>query len=1062
MSVSLTVYSQTTNATLSGVVEDPAGKVVAGVKITITNPATGLERTVISDDSGAYLIPLLPPATYNLLAEATGFKRVQFPDIVLNVNDQRSLRIYLEIGDVTGVVEVRPDDGITVRTDPSVSTVIPGEIARNMPLNGRSFSSLVLLTPGVTVANASTTVGLGQFSVNGQRTNANYLTVDGVSANVGVGSLTGVGGDLAGAYPGQSAFGGTNNLVSIDALQEFKLQTSTYTAESGRQPGGQIQVITRTGKNEYSGSVFDYVRNEVFDARDFFNVKPQPQPELRQNHFGGIFSGPLPFLKFGETDSWYSSGKDRTFFFFSYEGQRLRLPASGRLVVPSVRLRNAAPGSVQTLLAAYPIPTEPEVLTNTACPVPPQPPNPACDTASNRLWSGIAFYNYALSNPRSLDATSIRIDHNLSNKHLIFGRFSESPSESTSGVFNKAVTFGLTRALTLGLTSTIGASLINDLRFNFTKSRSGRENFLTSVGGGVAFDRNLIVLSGDGRGTVNFSQIGAPGSTLAGITVGVFASQPVEQFNVVNNVTVTKGDHQIKFGFDFRRLNSVYGARDQNTLTFSGQAGVLSGALFSGNLAALQEARPTFDNFSAYVQDTWRLSKSLTFDLGLRWEFNPPPTEANGQVPRVALGIVGTDVTNATLAPEGTPFFKTFYRAFAPRIGAAYQIFETSGWETVLRGGVGLYYDLGSTTAVGGWPRSVSRTLTGACLAFPVSATCSQRPEITSATSTAFSLAEDLTLPYTLQWSLGLDQSLERGQTISMAYVGSAGRDLLATLALNGQRLNAATGGLTPRPNPNFGQLFYSFNRPTADYHALQVQHTLRLSNKLQSLINYTWAHAIDEVSVDLGVGANSFERGNSSFDIRHNLSAAVHFEFPNITERSFFGQIFRDWSLDGLIHAQTGAPINLASVPFTFDDVTVLVRPDLVLGQPLYIHDSSVAGGRRFNPAAFEAAPRTATNIPLRQGTLGRNVLRELPLIQFDIGLAKKVQITEKISLLFKGEAFNVFNRPMFGNYGTSLSTPTTFGVPQTTMNQNLGGMDSLYQLGGPRSIQLSARLSF
>ncbi len=1059
--VSLVVYSQTSTATLSGTVTDEKDAVVPGAVVKVANTATGFSRTVTTDENGSFVVPLLPPSTYTVTIERTGFALFEARDLTLNVGDSQSMSVRLKVGNVGETVQVNGSDFSVTSIKSDVSTIIPRDFVQNMPLNGRSFASLVLLTPGVTVTSGN--AGFGQFSVNGQRPNANYFTVDGVSANSGVGTLFGLSGDLAGAYPAQSAFGSTNSLVSIDALEEFQVQTSTYTAESGRQPGAQVQIVTRSGKNQVSGSLFEYFRNEALDARNFFNFKPQPKPALRQNQFGGTLGGPLPFFNFGEGGPLFRSGKDRTFFFFSYEGQRLQLPSSGVLVVPSLRLRDVAAAGIKPLLDAFPKPSEPELLTSTVCPAPPQPPNPACDTVSNRLWSGVARYNYSISNPRELNATSIRIDHNINAKNSLFGRFNEAPSNSTTGTFVKSVNESVTRTLTFGLVSILSNKLNNELRFNFTRTRGSRDAFFTELGGGVEFDRSLLVLVNDGRGSLNFSGLGTGANVLLPITLGTFSNQPQRQINIIDNVGVALGSHQLKIGIDFRRINSVYGARDQNSLTLSGEAGVRNGTLLAATIAAVRPAEPQYENFSAFVQDTWQASKRLTLDLGLRWEFNPPPTEANGQVPRVVLGIVDTDVTAARLAPEGTPFYKTFYKAFAPRLGAAYQLFREAGWETVVRGGFGVYYDLGSTSAGGGWPITASRSLTGTCLAMPITSACAQPPVFSPATTSSFSLAEDLTLPYTLQWNTAVEQAITKQHSISASYVGSAGRKLLTTLTLNGQRLNPLTGGLTPRPNPNFAGINYSFNRPTSDYHALQAQYKARLSQRLNAIVNYTWSHAIDEVSVDFGVGASSFERGNASFDVRHNMSAAIHFEVPALNYGKVLSTLFKGWSLDTLIHAQTGRPLDiLGGGSFTFEETAITVRPDLILGQPLYIKDPTVAGGRRFNTAAFQLPPRSSSNVLLRQGTLGRNVLRELPLFQVDLGIARTIKLREKLSLQLKGEAFNVLNSPMFGNYGLSLSLPATFGVPQSTLNQSLGGMDALYELGGPRSIQLSARVSF
>ncbi len=1065
-----TASAQTANATLSGVVEDQKGDAVPGVKITITNPATGLRRTVVTDENGTYVIPLLTPATYEVLAEADNFKRVLLPGVVLNVNDQRSLRIQLEAGNISEEVTVRPDEGVAVRTDPAVATVIPGEIARNMPLNGRSFSQLALLIPGVTVVGSVT--GFGQISVNGQRASANYFTVDGVGANFGIGSTPGAG-DSAGAYPSQSASGGTTGLVSVDALEEFKVQTSTYTADSGRQPGAQVQVLTRSGKNEFNASIFEYFRNEALDARNYFNTKPQPQAPLRQNIFGGTFGGPLPFLNFGDGGGpLFKSGKDRTFFFFSYEAHRLLIPVSGVRIVPSIRLRNAAHSSLQPILRSYPVPTRSELLTTTACPAPPLPPNPACDTNSNRLFSGLAQYDYSFSNPSDLDATSIRIDHKFNRQHAIFGRFSDAPSDSITGIQPLTRNIQNSRVFTAGLNSAFTSTFLNEFRFNLSRSYGTSNRFLTNLGGGVPFDETLLNYGNGGTGNITLNGFaaegGISGADLA-LGLGSNVTGQQRQLNIIDNLTFILGKHQFKGGLDFRRLKPTLAYQNGAQITISGEAGVRNATLSSGSIQRRLGAEPQFDNWSLYFQDTWRIAKRVTLDLGLRWEYNPTPQEKNGLYPRGVLGVEGTDVSGATLAPEGKEFFKTFYNAFAPRLGAAAVLRERTGWETVLRGGFGVYYDLNATTISFAWPMSASRSLTGTgnCLVYPLTPTCSALPSVNPSTSTGLAFAEDLALPYTFQWNVTAEQSIAGRQVLSVAYVASAARQLLTRQALNQQPRDPFSGALLPRPNPAFGPINYTYNGPTSDYQSMQVQYKARLHGRLQALLNYTWSHAIDEISTDF----NGLEltRGNAGFDVRHNMSAAVHFDIPTLFDQPVLKQLFENWSVDGLVWLRSGLPINITSGQVVIEDVQVNVRPDLVPGQPLYLDDPSVPGGRRFNSAAFsspiQCLPAGASNCVfafVRQGSFGRNILRELPLHQVDLALGRKFRFGEKREVLIKAEAFNVFNHPMFGRYGAQYLTPTTFGVPTATMNSSLGGLNALYQLGGPRSIQLSARLSF
>jgi hypothetical protein len=419
------MFAQSTSATLDGTVVDQSGAVVPDTRVSLFNSATGLRRQVTTNKDGAFVFPLLPPATYTITAQHDGFSAVQMDNIILNVNDQRIIQITLKVGQVSTAITVT-EEAPLINQSPAVSTVIDRRFVGNLPLNGRSFQSLILLTPGATVT-VSSAADYGQFSVNGQRASTNYFTVDGVSANIGISNAqsAAITMALAGAYPGTSAFGGTNNLVSVDALEEFKIQTSTMAAEFGRQPGGQVSLVTRSGSNQFHGTLFEYIRNNALDAHDWFtNANNLVPAALRQNDFGGTFSGPVVIPGFYD-------GHDRTFFFFSYEGQRLRLPVSGISYVPSLSMRSAAAAAVHPVLNAIPQPTGPELLTSTGAP------------------SGWAPYSYSVSNPSTMDAYSIRVDHTVSSKLTLFGRFNQSPSngQTFSGLSYISANIASTRTL---------------------------------------------------------------------------------------------------------------------------------------------------------------------------------------------------------------------------------------------------------------------------------------------------------------------------------------------------------------------------------------------------------------------------------------------------------------------------------------------------------------------------------------------------------------------------------------------------------------------------------------
>src|ERR1700690_2422254 len=370
---------QTETATIRGSVTDPTGAVVPGTTVRLIDIDRGPQTDGATGNGGLYTFASVRPGHYRIEAEKSGFKMVRLTGITVNVQDNLEENFKLSVGAVSESITVEANNAIVNATDAAVSTLIDNRFVENMPLNGRSFSSLIDLTPGVVLAPANY-YEQGQFSVNGQRPDANYYMLDGVSANLG---NVGSGGNLAqsgaGQLPATTAFGGTNNLVSLDALEEFRIQTSTFAPEYGRTPGAQISVVTKSGTNAFHGTVFEYFRNDVLDANDWFaNHLDLRKPELRQNDFGGVLGGPII--------------KDKLFFFGSYEGLRVRQPLVANTYVPSLATRQDAPAVVQPLLNAYPLPNGPS------------------------LSNGTAAFAASYSNPSTLNSSGIRIDYLLSQK----------------------------------------------------------------------------------------------------------------------------------------------------------------------------------------------------------------------------------------------------------------------------------------------------------------------------------------------------------------------------------------------------------------------------------------------------------------------------------------------------------------------------------------------------------------------------------------------------------------------------------------------------------------------
>ena len=348
---SVPVVAQSPNGTINGLVLDPSGKVIAAADITIVNDTTGVQYAGKTNNEGIYVVTNLPPGPYRMQVAKIGFKTLIKPDIVLSVQDSLAINFTLPIGAVSETVTIEGGAAMIDTQDGTVSTVVDRQFADNLPMNGRSFQTLITLAPGVTAVPGAVTGAQGEFSVNGQRTEANYFTVDGVASNTGTVAVNaGNASGIAGLTPSETALGTTQSLVSVDDLQEFRINTSSYSAEYGRTPGGQISFLTRLGTNDWHGSAFDYFRNEVLDANNWFNDHAGLQKTAeRQNDFGGTLGGPV------EIPGLYS-GKDRTFFFFSYEGLRLDVPQPAQTSeVPDTFLRENAPAAVQPLLNAFPV-----------------------------------------------------------------------------------------------------------------------------------------------------------------------------------------------------------------------------------------------------------------------------------------------------------------------------------------------------------------------------------------------------------------------------------------------------------------------------------------------------------------------------------------------------------------------------------------------------------------------------------------------------------------------------------------------------------------------------------
>ena len=1012
-------------ASLTGVVMDENSAVIPGASVTVKDALRKTQKETVTASDGTFSVTELWPGSYIVTVRREGFSTAEVKDVLLSAGEQAALKVRLRVGDIGETVSVTADP-LLMANSGSPGVTLERQAIENFPVNGRSLQTLTLLAPG-TVATRATFTEQGQLSVNGQRANANYFLLDGVSANIGVAAgASGTGQSGAGSLPGMSAMGSTNTLVTLDSLQEFKILTTAFAPEFGRTPGAQIILTTRAGTNQFHGSFFEYFRSSALGARDWFDSTEHASlPSSRTHDFGGVIGGPVI--------------KDRTFFFLSYEGLRAQLPQFAVRDVPSMFARENARPELRPILNAFPLP--------------------------NRFDGdnlALSQFSSAYTDSARFDAASLRLDQKFGERWTFFARYNYAPSELFQRGAGSSLSDALrlsfrTQTATLGATQIITPRLVNDFRVNYSRSTGEKFFTLDDFGGAVPVTDATIFPSFASSGNAFFGfNLGDDSTSLFS---GKDASSLQKQFNVLDNVALTLGSHQLKVGFDYRRLTSTYEEWKyrENAALVANMTDLQVGSASSVIVSAQDRTVINFTNLSVYAQDTWRISQRLSLTYGVRWEYNPPPVAANGQSLFTVTGL--DNLANLNLAPEGTPLYQATRNNYAPRVGAAFQLFKHPGFETMLRGGFGVFYDLGSGplgNSSSSFPYQRRKTFSNVLYPLDIIYT-TQLPYNQSLPVSLIRVAEpNLQLPRVMQWNFGVEQSLGAKQTLTATYVGVAGRRLLRTELLQ-------------NPTPYFEQVYVTTNKATSDYHALQLQFQRRLAQGFQAYASYTWAHAIDIASNDSTASLPTLagrepydallDRGPSDFDIRHSLTAAVSYDLPSLFKSGIGRAVFSRWSVETIFSAHSAAPVEVFSRRIS-DFGIVNLRPDVTTDVPLYLSDPSAPGGRRFNPAAFL--------VPLYegQGNLGRNALRGFPFTQLDFAVHRNFALTDRVGLQFRMEIFNLFNHPNFASPVGDLDS-ANFGRATTMLGRSLTatnntGFNPLFQEGGPRAVQFSLKLQF
>jgi hypothetical protein len=607
-------------AELSGVVRDGQAQIVTNAVVQLTNRATGISRSTRTNEGGVYVFASIKPGTYTLDVEAPGFAPLTRTDVVLNVEQRAALDLTLDVAGRTETVEVTAPASLGT-TDGSVATVLDRRFAATLPISGRSFSGLVALTPGVNRLPGQQPGSSGsEFSVNGARDTSNTLTVDGVSglAELDTGGLV----NGAGQRFSSTIVGTVNGGVSMDAVQEVRIQTSTFAAEFGRTPGAQISLVTRSGSNRLNGSAFEQFRNDALMANSWFGAsRGLAKPRFDEHEFGATLGGPIV--------------RNRLFFFASFEGLKVNQPHVVNANVPSLEARQQ-PGPLHDLLNLYPLPT-----------------GPARADLSAEL---IANYHMKSSG----DTLGVRLDHAVSSAVQVFGRYARVPSDIFDDSPLTAARTQHKRAQTVtgGMTAALGSKLLADVRVNY-----GDSDFGYAADSGATF-RGWFP-AGVSASTLLSLQING----LSSLWDGVVIDNVQRQASVVGSLSYVGGTHHLKVGADYRRLHPTDYGWQSVSAAFSNLAQALAGQTVSTvNVSSNFHIDAVYQNISTYAQDTWKALPRLSMTYGVRWDVNPPPSYGAGQGPLAATTFAPVSQISLS-STQNVPLWKTNYDNISPRFG---------------------------------------------------------------------------------------------------------------------------------------------------------------------------------------------------------------------------------------------------------------------------------------------------------------------------------------------------------------------------------------------------------
>jgi hypothetical protein len=1029
--------AQSVRGSIGGVVTDASSKQVQGASVTLTEEATNRKRTAVSGAHGEFLATALPPGSYRLDVEHVGYRK-HVQKLALAVDQELHVEVPLLAGNRTDTIEVIAARAMLKTDSAALGTGIENRNITGLPLDGRNFYELALLVPGAAPAapgSAGSVRGDLALNINGAREDSNDFLLDGV-----------YNGD-----PKLNTFGVT---PPVDAIQEFEVLTSAYDASFGRNAGGQVNVVLKSGTNSLHGGAYEFFRNRALDGRNFFAPADQPKPQYQRNQFGASVGGPIR--------------KDRTFFFADYEGRRVRKGITQVSNVPTLAERtgdfSADSQPVMNPLTQQPFP-------GNKIPAPYLNPVGVAIAAlyptPNRAVAGQNFVSSPTERDRD-DHFDVRLDHQLARGSDLAFRYSFADRSLfepfTGSGFSTVPGYGdnvprRAQNIMLSETHVFSPEVINEIRAGYNRVSAGA--FQQDIGHSVNSAVGLPDLSTNPR-DLGLTLITVTGFSPLGDEYNNPQHSASNILQLVDQVTYAHGRHLVKFGADIRDLHqNAY--RDEQARGFIGFLGLITGnpledllfGLPTDSGAAHLNNAEHLRTHSAYFcgEDTFRMRPDLTFSLGVRYEYNAPPVDAQNRANVF-------DRATQSLVPVGTngiprSGYQPDRNNWAPRVGVAW---SPGNRTRVFRAGYGIDYDQGALATGEGlyfnppyFNFQVYFPLPGLPLMvnnpFPQSFPYPYP-------SSALGFQRDFRTPYVQQWNFGIQQQIGKNRVAEIAYVGAKGTKLLGARDIN-QALPSAQMP-NPRPNPQFADIDYLESRANSNYNSLQARFQQRLTTGLSVLASYTWSKSIDDASNffstagDANFPQNSYnvraERARSDFDLRHRLSVSYSYDLPSghFDERWLRG-LLGGWQTFGILTFQTGRPFTVALQP-DFDNsntgISILGfgannRPNVV-GDP---HVGHRTPDQWFNPAAFAIAPFGSF------GNAGRNILDGPSLQTVNLSLVKNTRLREGVSLQFRAETFNLLNHPNFGLPDIFVGSPT-FG--------------HILAAGDPRHIQFGLKLLF